>query len=277
MKAVVVKAYARPYADPISVAAGESVTPDFARHTDIAGWVWCTAMDGRSGWTPRNWLALTDGAWRIDRAFNAIELTIAPGEVLDLAFEESGFFWATKQDGESGWVPCGNVSVTGEREEQTSMSKEGTESFRIRPATVEDSTGIARLAGELGYPATAAEMALRLAAMLPLPNHFVAIADGSDSLLGWVAVERRLLLISGDKAELMGLVIGSAARRAGVGKALVSAAERWVIAQGLDTIVVRSNVARAESHPFYERLGYTRTKTQHAYVKMLSTASNAPE
>jgi hypothetical protein len=51
----------------------------------------------------------------------------------------------------------------------------------------------------------------------------------------------------------------------------------WVIAQGLDTIVVRSNVARAESHPFYERLGYTRTKTQHAYVKMLSTASNAPE
>jgi hypothetical protein len=34
-------------------------------------------------------------------------------------------------------------------------------------------------------------------------------------------------------------------------------------------MAVRSNVARAESHPFYERLGYVRTKTQHAYRKRL--------
>ncbi|MGH8428444.1 MAG: hypothetical protein ACRES7_10770 [Gammaproteobacteria bacterium] len=115
MKAVIVKRYERPYADPIAVAAGESVTPDFARHTDIAGWVWCTAKDGRCGWTPRHWLTEVDGAWRIDRAFNAIELTIVPGEVLNLEFEESGFFWAVKQDGKSGWVPCENVSVISER------------------------------------------------------------------------------------------------------------------------------------------------------------------
>ncbi|MGH8428445.1 MAG: GNAT family N-acetyltransferase [Gammaproteobacteria bacterium] len=157
------------------------------------------------------------------------------------------------------------------------MSKEGPKSFRIRPATVTDSAGIARLAGELGYPATAAEMASRLTAMLPLPNHFVAVAESSNGLLGWAAVERRLLLISGDKAELTGLVVGSSARRTGIGKLLVAAAERWVVAQGLDTIVVRSNVARAESHPFYERLGYTRTKTQHAYVKMLLATSSASE
>jgi hypothetical protein len=35
------------------------------------------------------------------------------------------------------------------------------------------------------------------------------------------------------------------------------------------SISVRSNVARLESHPFYERLGYVRTKTQHAYAKQL--------
>jgi hypothetical protein len=28
-------------------------------------------------------------------------------------------------------------------------------------------------------------------------------------------------------------------------------------------------VTREESHPFYERLGYTRVKTQHAYRKRL--------
>jgi hypothetical protein len=34
-------------------------------------------------------------------------------------------------------------------------------------------------------------------------------------------------------------------------------------------MTVRSNVVRAESHPFYERLGYVRSKTQHAYRKHL--------
>jgi len=34
----------------------------------------------------------------------------------------------------------------------------------------------------------------------------------------------------------------------------------------------RSNAVRAESHPFYQRLGYARTKTQHYYRKALDAA-----
>ncbi|HET8700222.1 MAG TPA: GNAT family N-acetyltransferase [Nitrococcus sp.] len=150
-----------------------------------------------------------------------------------------------------------------------SVTRASIRAPHIRPARVADAAPIARLATELGYPATSAEMISRLAALLPLSNHFVAVAEGLDTLLGWVAVERRLLLISGAKAELMGLVVGAAARRAGVGRALVSAAERWALLQGLDTLIVRSNAARAESHPFYEAMGYTRSKTQHAYIKNL--------
>ncbi len=111
MKVVVVNPYERPYRNPIAVTAGEQVTPDFGKRTDIEGWVWCTAKDGRSGWTPRNWLVQSDGTWRVDREFNATELTVTLGDILDIAFEESGFFWATKQNGELGWVPCENVSV----------------------------------------------------------------------------------------------------------------------------------------------------------------------
>jgi hypothetical protein len=48
---------------------------------------------------------------------------------------------------------------------------------------------------------------------------------------------------------------------------LVAAAESWAARLGLSDVVVRSNVTRAESHPFYERLGYARTKTQHVYLK----------
>lgn len=143
------------------------------------------------------------------------------------------------------------------------------EAFRIRAAAPADAREIARLSNELGYPATDAQMAARLAALAPLTTHYIAVAEAPDRLLGWVAMERRLLLVSGEKAELMGLVVASQMQRKGIGKALLAAAERWAAAQGLDAIVVRSNTARTASHPFYERLGYTRSKTQRVYVKAL--------
>ena len=109
-RVVVIRAYARPFDDPIAVSANDPVTPDFDRPTDIPGWVWCTAVDGRGGWTPRTWLERKGGAWRIDRNFNAIELTVVPGEVLEVVLEESGFFRVVKPDGETGWVPCDHVA-----------------------------------------------------------------------------------------------------------------------------------------------------------------------
>ena len=70
-----------------------------------------------------------------------------------------------------------------------------------------------------------------------------------------------------DRAELIGLVVDSAARRRGLGRALVDAAEQWARSRGLTTVKVRSNVTRELSHPFYEALGYVREKTQHSYRK----------
>ena len=111
VKAHVIKPYHRPYDDPISVAAGAPVTPDFEKDTDIAGWVWCTADNGRSGWTPQDWLEVSDGQWRIVRDFSAIELTISPGEELQIIEECSGFFWVQNERGDLGWVPCDHVRV----------------------------------------------------------------------------------------------------------------------------------------------------------------------
>jgi GNAT superfamily N-acetyltransferase len=64
-------------------------------------------------------------------------------------------------------------------------------------------------------------------------------------------------------------VVDARERGRGVGRRLVAAVEEWARARGLEQIAVRSNVTREESHPFYEHLGYTRVKTQHAYRKRL--------
>lgn len=140
----------------------------------------------------------------------------------------------------------------------------------LRPARIGDAAEIARLAGELGYPVEAAVMEARLRAILPLPQHRVTVAQGDGGgLLGWIAVERRFTLESGERIEIVGLVVDAAARGSGIGRTLVADAGQWALAQGFETIGVRSNVAREGSHPFYESLGYERAKTQHVYLRRL--------
>jgi len=141
----------------------------------------------------------------------------------------------------------------------------------IRSASLADTPEIARLASQLGYPATAGEILARLEALLARPNHFIAVAAAEEKpgLRGWIAAEERHLLIASDRVEIMGLVVDRAARRQGVGQILVAEVERWAVTRGVGEVVVRSNILRPESHPFYEQLGYHREKSQHVYLKQL--------
>jgi GNAT superfamily N-acetyltransferase len=58
-------------------------------------------------------------------------------------------------------------------------------------------------------------------------------------------------------------------RGEGIGRRLVERSERWTLERALEQVSVRSNIARTESHAFYERAGYIRVKTQHACRKHL--------
>lgn len=146
-------------------------------------------------------------------------------------------------------------------------------SYSIIPAQETDAAEIARLSLELGYQTTADQTRTALKQMLRSPSYFAIVASASAGrLLGWAVAERRLTLESGESAELTGLVVTSSARRVGVGKALVATAEHWAFQKGLSSIWVRSNITRTESHLFYERLGFERAKTQHAYKKPLLPA-----
>jgi GNAT superfamily N-acetyltransferase len=142
--------------------------------------------------------------------------------------------------------------------------------MEIRHALIDDAAEMARLAGELAYPMSTAEMARRLGVLLPNDRHYIAVAATGKDLRGWVHVEHRFSLEGGDRAELMGLVVDSSARRRGLGRDLVDVAENWARARGLSAVTVRSSAARELSHPFYEALGYSREKTQHVYRRVLT-------
>ena len=149
--------------------------------------------------------------------------------------------------------------------------------MEIRLATIDDASEVMRLASELGYPTTLDEMRERLVRLIADPAHHVIVATGDGyTLRGWAHVEDRFTLEGGARSELNGLVIGMNSRRQGIGLSLLNAAESWAATRGRSKLVVRSNVVRALSHPFYESCGYVREKTQHVYGKLLPPAGQQP-
>ena len=140
----------------------------------------------------------------------------------------------------------------------------------IRSATLADAAEIARLSAQLGQAAEASVFTERLRRIAALPTHAILVHEGkSGRLAGFIGVEQRLLIESGDRVEIVALVVDAGARRDGTGRRLVMAAEDWARARGIDRVLVRSNIARAEAHAFYPALGYARSKTQHVYLKQL--------
>jgi len=129
---------------------------------------------------------------------------------------------------------------------------------------------MAALTTQLGYPATAAEISGRLRRILDDPDQLVLVScDTAGRPVGWIHVGQRALLEAGHYFEILGLIVDAAHRRGGRARRLVAAGEAWAATRGANELAVRSNIVRAESHPFYERAGYIRVKTQHVYRKPL--------
>src|ERR1700736_5258231 len=144
--------------------------------------------------------------------------------------------------------------------------------MRIRKARRSDVERIAELSGELGYPASTAQVAARLRQLKPASKHAVFVAESPDAatgLVGWLHVSVSHLLESDIRAEVNGLIVAEGQRSAGAGAKLLEAAEQWARRHGCRGMNVRSNVIRERAHKFYERHGYEHYKTQKAFRKAL--------
>jgi GNAT superfamily N-acetyltransferase len=134
---------------------------------------------------------------------------------------------------------------------------------RIRPARSYDVPAIASLCGELGYPATRAELSRRLAALEAMPMHRAWVAEDAEGrVVGWLHAVRCLHLVGEEDVEVLGLVVAEAARGAGTGAQLLRFAEHWAAQAGAARVRVRSRIERERAHNFYRREGYSRQKVQ---------------
>ncbi|MCP5102906.1 MAG: GNAT family N-acetyltransferase [bacterium] len=138
-------------------------------------------------------------------------------------------------------------------------------------ADISDASAIARLSGQLGYPASARQSEKRLSVILGSNQHAVFVACAGDEVIGWVHVFLAIRVESDSFAELGGFVVAKKHRRCGIGRRLLAAAEDWAVTHSVARLRVRSRSNRLDVRAFYENLGFSITKEQRVFDKPLET------
>ena len=95
--------------DPVRFVTGEVLS---IGHHDQQGrsFVWCTDQSGHAGWVPDSRLQMTGAHEAIAlREYDATELTVAKGELLDVLEEAGGWLRCRTSSGHEGWIPGDNA------------------------------------------------------------------------------------------------------------------------------------------------------------------------
>ena len=137
----------------------------------------------------------------------------------------------------------------------------------IEIARAADAEALAALAGQLGYPSSAAQITGRLAEFDA--DHRVWVARFEGAVLGWIHAYVARYLVLDPFVEIGGLIVADGARGQGVGPRLIEEACTWARALGCDRVGVHSNVVREDAHRFYEREGFALEKRQGVFTRRL--------
>ena len=145
-----------------------------------------------------------------------------------------------------------------------------------RDAVSSDAPALARLSGQLGYPATQREVADRLSRVTdPSQARVIVAVDESREVIAWTTVRTVEHIHSEEHAEISGFVVDENKRGRGVGRLLMAETERWARERHLPYIRLNANVTRTGAHRFYQSLGFTKAKQSYVFKKELEAPSAA--
>jgi ribosomal protein S18 acetylase RimI-like enzyme len=142
--------------------------------------------------------------------------------------------------------------------------------IRLRSMTAIDIAEGVRLLAQLGYAMAEDELAQRLRDVLSAPGHEVLIAVSGAQIAGLMHVFVRPAIENPREAVVQAIVVDAAHRRAGIGRSLMAAAERFGTEQQCRSVVLSSNITRAPAHAFYKALGYQVAATSYIFRKPLA-------
>jgi ribosomal protein S18 acetylase RimI-like enzyme len=134
----------------------------------------------------------------------------------------------------------------------------------IRNARPEDADAIARLLGQLGYPAEPASIRPRLERLLIVGDR-VVVAELDDNVVGLAQLHvSPTIEHEQPAAKLSALVVDEGHRGEGIGRALVETMEAEARARRCVLLFLTTSARREEAHDFYRRVGLEETGKRFA-------------
>jgi len=140
----------------------------------------------------------------------------------------------------------------------------------VRTARASDAGDVAHLTAQLGYDVETSVLRARLSRILERPDQRFLIAERDARPVGWLHAAMWEYVEADAFVLIGGLVVDRAHRRQGIGRVLMEDAERWALQHGCSVVRLWSSAGRIHAHQFYERLGYTKIKTQYSFAKLLT-------
>lgn len=136
--------------------------------------------------------------------------------------------------------------------------------MNVRKANLNDTSILAQLMTQLGYPTTADEMKQRLEIILQKEDYQTLVAVTDNVIVGVIGMLKMYLWeLAIPAVKIQVLVVSEEHRGGGVGKYLIEAAELWAKEQGVNQLILTSGnrEERTIAHKFYPSMGFELTSS----------------
>jgi len=141
--------------------------------------------------------------------------------------------------------------------------------MKIRNVVIDDFISIHLLnMFALGYDYPADKTKRRLAYILLKPDTKFLVAEDDGNVVGYIHADDYDCSYSEPLKSILALAVDEDYRRSGIGRALVTAIEKWAVSSGAVGVRLVTSMFREDAHRFYNACGYTVRQEQKNYIKL---------
>lgn len=140
----------------------------------------------------------------------------------------------------------------------------------IRKAIPEDFNEIYLInKNSLGYEYPLEKTKENLSEFLKKSDHIIFVYTVDEKSVGYIHLQEYQTVYSDKYYNCLGLAVLDEYKRRGIGKALLTEAEKQAKLNGAVGVRLNSGASRVSAHEFYKSCGYEDTKTQKNFKKIL--------
>lgn len=123
---------------------------------------------------------------------------------------------------------------------------------------------------QLGYQVSSEDLKQSIVILSHTTHDWIYVALIDHQPVGLMHLKRQFQIHTPIRLEVIALVVDQKVRSSGVGRRLLQKADAVAKQLELPEIVLHSSQKREKAHAFYEKYGYTRSKTSYWFSRLIN-------